>query len=81
MIIIYLKRILGVGAANLSDDEPEPESPLYPLDVLRIRSATPFTIFILKISHKIQYKQPILSKWIDQHTNNILPAHHHYIPN
>lgn len=45
-IIKYLKRIIGVGGENLSSAEPEPDSEP-PLDVLRMRSATPFTMFML----------------------------------
>lgn len=42
----YLKMILGVGGENLPDCEGEPYSPVWGLEVLQKRSATPLTMFM-----------------------------------
>lgn len=55
----YLKLILRVGGENLPDCESEPYSPLWPLEVLQMRSATPLTMFMppchAKIAGPVKY--------------------------
>lgn len=43
----YLKQIFGPGGENLWGCDSEAGSPVWPPEVRLIRSATPFTIFML----------------------------------
>jgi hypothetical protein len=45
--IKYLKQIFGSGGKNLWGCDSEAASPVWPPEVLLIRSATPFTIFMI----------------------------------
>lgn len=69
----YLKRILEPGGENLWDCDPDKESTSWTPDVLRIRSATPLTIFMLsppRCIYESRLHNPIIGMTME------IPAHH-----